>query len=792
MATILHDIVGEVHENVSAGLHPTVSALVDGFLNYLKEPRYQNPLSLTELASLFASFYVDLNSLAINIYTQLNTNKRLLLTGSEIFKKDLKLFDYLLAIASYSASSIKLVKRSDARAMFQLRVFAYYKFLTIIDTIEKAQYDLFCSSNPGDKSTLYDKIFRFDERDISIQKLLSEKIRILRNLNLPLSCFCESSDKDENVRLDEFFLVLSEKDEATLEEIKASLKLLSHVRTPSTKLKYIVKTQKLLILLLSSFYNNDTSKVNSDILLPALIYVIIYHLSDDEEEENDLFLNFTFVKSFLNLIEPYKVDATIFTLNTPLSSYNPTEKKRSFARADRKALKSNLYELLNLSEANVEEDLEEETENFKGLQSDKDLIHHLQTNYLNNGELQYYLTNFEAILYFLLNSTIEELVPEGFTIPQVYHDNVLMTMSLHKIIEERTKDEKAVQASQEYSKTIDEELGTNRSRSSSLFNTITSAVSQSVSQSVTRSRSNSGQVRSPGGSLNREIFPHTTDFESSIYASPLASNDRPDYGIGRMRNILGRIGLVSNIQFKALEEDEAEDLSGSSELHDTRTKRSTTLLDKISPHQSRTRSESLENSGMGSNSTIQIRKPSLTTKFSNGVSEFMTKLSTAATVPAPPAIASLTTSGRESNTSLHSYADNSPFEDPATGAKRAEIGERTSSMHTMDQWFNNITNTTEKAEPAHVPTHQPRSSNASNAYTTVDSNFNEGSVFSASFGELMKYQHIDFETLTISDLKIMKGYYDQLCSEFMSTKTGSKTSNEYLPEEENFKDQTSI
>lgn len=765
MASLLSKILAEVHENVATGIHPTVAALTDAFLNYLKEPRYQNPLSLSELARLFSAFYADLNSLVINIYTHLNTNKRQLLSASKIFQNDPKQFDYLLAIASYSSNSIKLVKRTDDEALFQLRVFAYYKFLTIMDTIEKAQYDLFSSAS--EKSTLYDKIFRFDERDIAIQRLLSEKIRILRELKLPLSCFCESESEP---KLDGFFSSLDQEDSNTLIEIQQSFKLLNSLRTPATKLKYIVKTQKLLIKLLSSYYDKDTSKVNSDILLPALIYVIVYHLPEEDDTDHDLFLNFTFVKNFLSTIEPHKTDAAAFPLNTPLAGYNPTEKRRV---RDRKFLSSSLFELMNLNETG------EETGQV--LDSDRALTNHLQATHFNNGELQYYLTNFEAILYFLLNSTIEELIPAHHPVPDEYKDNDLMTMPLHRVLE--TKQEPPLQ--EEFAKKVDEELEGNRSRSNSLFNTITSAVSQSVN----RSRSNLALKLT--GTINKEIFPHSTDFESSIYSSPLALSDRVDYyGLGRVRNFLGRIGLVLNIQFKPLDE-EGEDYFGTPHHNETRSKRSSTLFDKISPHHSRTRSGSLETAIPPTN--LHGRKPSLSAKLTSGVTEFMTKLSTAGNAvpstlqgsPAPPAIT--VGSGRDSSSSLHSYVENSPFEAP-----RPEIGERSSSIQTMDRWFNNITEdgvTTAPAGEEHENIHQTTSSNASNPYTTVDSNFNDSSVFSASFAELTKYQHIAFETLTISELKLLKSYYDQLCSEVMSTKSGSKTSNEFLPDH---KDATSI
>lgn len=792
MAHLLKDIAVEVHGNTAAGIHPTVLALVDAFLANLREPRYQNPLSLNELASLFQRFYADLDSLVMYIYTQLNTNKRLLLQKSMVFNGDAESFDYLLAIANYSTSSIKLVKRTDPPAIKQLRVFAYYKLLTILDTVEKAQYDLFSCGNPGDKSTLYDKIFRFDERDIRVQSLFSEKIGVLRNLNLNFSCFCDITDTEEKANLDEFFLTFHMDQNPTLSKIQASLRLMNQVRTPSAKLKHIVKTQKLLIILVSAFYNNDTSKVNNDILLPALIYIIINYLPDkSSSQENlhlkddidyDFYLNFTFVKNFLNVIDPYHVDCSLFTLSSSLLSYSPTEKSRSLSRNDWRT-SSNLYELLNLSETTPEKDAEEaSTLAIKELEDDQSLINHIQSTYLNNGEHQYYLTNFEAILYFLLNTPIRELIPEDFTIPEGVRESIHFNMNLQEIIDR--SDKKRAQLlpekplDDEMSKIIQEELDGSRARSTSLFNTITNAMSHSVS----RSRSNSA-LKSP----TRE---GPNDFESSLNASPLTGERTDHYGLARVRNILGRISLVSTIPGRPPTLDEgAESIITTTDdlgpdLGDIRSKRSLSLFDKLSPNHSRTRSGSLETAAAAAlaSTNSALRRSTLTSKFSSGVTEFMTKISTAAATA--PSTANLmapssTIAGHTSNLSLHSIEEPSPFEDQS---RRPGLGKRSASVQTMDRWFSNI------AEPPVDTNHHPTSSNASNQYTTGDSNYNDGSVFSASFGELTKYQHADFESLTINDLKILKGYYDQLCSEVMSTKTGSKTSNEFLPVDDKVQD----
>lgn len=625
----LAQVTQEVTDNIAAGIHPMVAALVHAFTVYLKEPRYQNPLTLQELASLFQAFYLHLNSLCIHIYTQLNTNKRQLLRKSAFLSRQPDLYDYLLAIANYSTLSIKLVRRNDPQALYQLRVFSYYKLLTIINTVEKAQYDLFTSRNsPDDEFALYDKIFRFDRDDNLAQKLLSDKIRMLQHLNMPIGFFFEHSSSEETAKLDAYFALVDASENIMMKKIQNSLKLLNEVKTPAAKLKHIVNVQKFLIVLLSAFFDNDNSKVNNDVLLPALIYIIIYHSPENEEGKSlDLLLNFIFVKNFLNVITPDDVDCSAFTLSSSLSSYDPTAKYRSF-RTEKPS--SNLYELLNLQSGLGVPSDSDFTPHEKWLQSDALVINFIQGKFFNNGELQYYLTNFEAILYFLMNTTIQEIVPVEFVLPATFANSELVSKPLHKIIEDRKlKDkpqepltlQKPEHLPEEESEIIDEELRSNRSRSSSLLNTITTAVSQSVS----RSRSNSAALKSPSHTSLRDSFPFGGDFESSI--GVLGA----DYGLGRMKNILQRIGLVSSMLFRPSSPEEDSETQGSAEANAgdySRFRRSLSFLGQVSPVNSRTRSGSLESLVGTPNSAS--RRATISTKFSSGVSDFMSKLSAVA------------------------------------------------------------------------------------------------------------------------------------------------------------------
>ncbi|KAF8002585.1 hypothetical protein HF325_003550 [Metschnikowia pulcherrima] len=632
LSTLLQDLIAEVDEITEKDLHPKVDALVSAFVAYLKEPRYQNPLTLIELKKLFDAFYDDLNSLVFHIYTQLNTNKRQLLKRSEIFKLDPKQFDYLNAIANYSSSSVKLSKRSDPEALFQLRVFGFYKFLTILKTIELAHSKLFASSSSSDSTPLYEKVFKFDLRDIHFQKLLSEKIKILRQLRLPIQCFLESESQSESLA------------------------------------------------------------------------------------------------ELLNLDENAKVTSEVF--------------------------KNELAEF----------------------SSDEALVNFIQSKYLNTGELQFCLTNCEAVLYFLLNTPISDIAPKGFTIPADVLDNETFNLSLHEIIQKKYEGPDVINP-KDLSKLLEDEFDdTSRSRSSSLFETITNAVSQSVN----RSRSNSG-VKTTDPFPKKELSSLTADFETSLKQF---SGQTEPYGLSRVRNIFERIGLASHLQVKPVESD-TEDLQDTVAMLDhtpepNRSKRSQSLFDKLSPNLSRARSGSLENPG--NSQAASLRRATLSSKFSNGMTEFMTKISSAANTAAGSSASIVATENSSravhaSLSSVHSIED--PFED-AGYVGRNLLGPRSSSLQTMEKWFCNIPDNPPDETSVR---HRSNTSISSKCFNTLESNYNEGSVFSASFGELTKFHFTDFESMTINDLKKLKCYYDQLCTELISEKTGLKSSKEFLPDD---------
>lgn len=760
--TLVGAIQEECLQNVETELHPKVAALVTAFVAYLKEPRYQNPLTILELASLFQAFFHDLHGLVFNIYAQLTLCKRQLIQNSVLFAEDPTKYDYLNAIANYSPSHIKLVKRSDPQAVYQLRVFAFYKAVTILQTIEAAHVKLFASVTPGDQTKLYYKIFRFDLRDLAIQDLLTEKLAILRKISLPLSAFCETEFKLDSASLDEYFLTLSEESSQILECIHTYTLELDQARTPASKSQFVVKIQKSLIDLCAGFYNNDSSKVSNDLLLPALIYILIYHpVNKSNGQPVNLYLNFAFVKNFYQCLDPHNVTYTSFNLNSSLTSYTPTERKETYGRAEKLQL-HNFYELINLKESS-DEAYDAAEDEFK---SDKVLINYLQRMFFNTGELQYYLTNFEAILYFLINTPIKDIVPLGYTIPESLKDKDVVLFPLHQVLEARetkeetekqnheskeTKEQKDHKDNKEAKKdneAFEDEVDlASRSRSSSLFNTISSAVSQTVN----RSRSNSAALKVH----TKEIqFP---SFEASL-SSSLPSSDA--YGLTPVKKFLGRLGQASGVNHTDSDHGHATThLVDGEEQQGTKSKRSLSLFDVFSPGPG-TRSGSADTTAFMHSSNL--RKPTITTKLLNGVSELMTKLNAAANASSN----TLSLYG-ESASAYRSPSREDSLDDCSLAHKAPPpLNERSSSM---DKWFNNI----------------GEGDNQTCVTSQMDSAYNDGSLFSASFEELTKYHHADFDSLTMMDLKNLKFYYDQLCSELLALKADSKTSNEDLAEEQN-------
>ncbi|KAK6456480.1 uncharacterized protein RJT20DRAFT_118798 [Scheffersomyces xylosifermentans] len=733
-------------------LHPQIATLNQLFLKCLKEPRYQAPLTIVELSSLFKSFYRDLNSLVINIFTSSNSTKKSLIANSEYFNANPKVFDYLLAIANYSTSSIKLLKRSDNDALYQLRIFNYYKFLTVAESIEATHLSLFNSINSGESVTLYDKLFRFDQKDIIYQEFLEEKLSVLRGLQLSFTCFVDKGVSNQ----DKIVLFLESLTEEELAPIQQNISDLNTVNvTPYSKLKSIVLIHKNLIkLYVKAGFKN--SEINNDLLLPSLIYLIIYKLSS-----RDLYLNFLFIQNFANLFDPYRVEVFPVNLN---SSYYPSPEKTVLSTKYRIC---NLYELLNLNETQdqpqVSDHLGGEDLNF--FDNDKDLIHYLAETYMNTGELHYYLTNFEAIIVFLSNITISELLvtdPQDNEVEEVSDlQNKLLLAPISKLVDEELLSHFQFpdgKLSEEIIAKEETEKQQNRSRSSSLMNTISNRINE------TRSRSNSSilnTLKTTNVSALKESFP-TLSSPPDIEAATTSTSDYIDSentGFAMMRNILGRFGSVSVASFKSPTEEHhplstvqdqesvSDDVSLSSSLLQ---KRSNTLISKLSPNHSRTRSSSLENSNNGNgnaflnNHSSNNKRNSITAKLTNGVSEFMTKLNSTQQA------SQLQTSINKniSNSSLHSLEGGESTDALPSLSRRPDyIRSRTASIQIMDKFFNNISaNYQQSQQQQRMPS---LSSNSEEVMVTPE--------------ELIKYQRVDFESLTIKDLRIIKGYYDQLC-----------------------------
>ncbi|CAH2355759.1 hypothetical protein CLIB1423_33S00342 [[Candida] railenensis] len=812
-------------------IHPQVNLLLKGFLKYLKEPRYQAPLTIEELSKLFQYFYKDLNSLTINLYTQLNSNKKKLISSSQIFSENDKKFDYLLAIANFSASTVKLTRREDKEALVQLRIFNYYKFLTIFETIERAQEKLFgtINSNPNmnefdeEATSLYDKIFRFEQKDIIFQEFLEEKIGVLKKLNLPLSCFVE----EDNNPLQKVFRTEGERiSSEAIGQINGLFIKLNASITPLSKLKILLSIQKLLINEIARIaFDNDTSSVNNDILLPSLIYYIINYLPPLDQIE--LYLNFQFIKNFLNLIPVDNIDLTTMTPSMSLHSYTPTNKSKSankqfHARAGKRY--GSIYTFLNLKH---EDNINDEEDGYLDKQdifsNDKFTVAHIQKQFLNNGELMFYLTNFEAVLFFISNITLDDLKVNGGD----YAKNELVNVPLDKLVDmellthfkfpsgealryedegtenannfqelDEEKDVRSDRSLKEENKSINSGSArdvistnagggtttSNRSRSSSLFNTISNRLND-VANTANRSRSNSSILNSLKAPT-KESFPSissplqgkdvvTSSSASgdsgdpeSMQTSPVNSNELPhaaiestSSSISVMKNILGKFSQVSVPQFRSAE-DGQEAQSNQQQQPQISISENGTIVDegtnstakkspsRTSPVHSRTRSSSFDN---------HTKRNSLTSKFTTGMTELMTKLNNANTNTSSLSLHSLTEEngqqGQANSSALHPFIGDSPIKRPEYNRSR------TTSLQIMDKWFSNISNMNITGNSTVI---QPNA-HLSHIQPTLTPTI-EGIEPSLQFEEIVQFQNVEFESLTINDLKLLKSNYDKLCA----------------------------
>lgn len=758
-STLLDEVSNEVE------LHPQINQLINVFVRYLKEPKYQQPLQIDELSTIFHQFYRDLNCLIINFYTNSNSIKKQLIKSSKFFNENDSIFDYLLAIANSknngngkgngttgtgangSNGSGKLIKRYDSYALHQSRIFNYYKFIIIFQSIELAQKKLF--NTLLHDLTLYDKVFKFEQRDIIHEEFLYEKIDLLKLENL-------NFDKFGNEKFATFINQLTSSQLNDLESLFISL---DSCHSPFSKLLFIVKIHKVLIqFCLDSGYKNQ--EINNDILLPLLIYIIIYKI-----KTRNIYSNFLFIKHFSNIINPYNIE--LYNIN--LSNYQPQEKINKIG---------NKYRLTNLFDLLLIDDTQNEKlnldEKFQFFTNDHDLINYLSNNYLNNGELNYYLTNFEAVIMFLSNITLQELDHEKSS-----HN--LLNFTLFDLVEQDLQNhfkfpeietEKDIDKEKEKEKEKDKK---DRSRSSSILNSLTNKFHEN------RTRSNSSIMNS-NKSSSKESFPTlatSNDLES------VNSPDDNSLSVSIVKNLLGRFNSISVSQFNHYEKNENDvnpginssddnDISNSDATngndvttHDSNTvdsnsiyshtnslsshtnsihltpkvissNKSLSFINRISPIHTRTRSSSLE----------QGKRNSITNKLTNGVNEFMIKLNSSS-INSPSTL----NNSRTTNSSVESLDEAG---DSTLTLKPDYNRSRNTSLQIMDKWFSNIS-----------------------------ANLHHSNPKSKDLLELIKYKDVEFDNLSIKDLKLLKHYYDILCQQSLQFEKDIDTAEQTIINESN-------
>lgn len=819
-----YKLVQELEEGIvrhQGTLHSQLSGLVDGFVRYLKEPRYQSPLTLQELSRLFGLFYKDLNSVAFNLYCLSNTSKKQLINNCGYFRDHRQDFDYLMAIANYLSSSIKLVKRSDELAMKQLRIFNLYKFHSTLHAIELAHNKLFQTVAKGEDVMLYDKIFRFDQKDVIFQEFLDEKLEALRKENI---CFSMFYHDDSETGLAEFMdsLVESKDTEfnSQLEQLTEQCIELKQCITPLSKILTVSHMQRNITRLLKTRFPD--LQISNDILLPSFIYLALRLL-----ELEEMYLTFIFISNFLDTFDPYHVEVHNITVS---STYNPTDSSNPMLKYSYKPRVMNFFEMLNISNTDERTSTEVDYINHKSNNSnndhnddhndmdffpdDKSLIQYILSNEFFSGELKYCLTNFEAMVTYLSCVTLEELDPTAHTTNKLLKAPLSSIVDLELdthfkfpegMIEEETK-------SREVATTTRVE---SRSRSSSIMNAINNKINES------RSRSNSSNVPH----LKRDCIPpltHGSDTESSAGSPSTVTEEESNNGINMMKNLIGRFSSLSVTQFNGHGPGPNQGImsasqNGSSEgqvprpdglpaddqiLFTAHRRSGSSLMNRLSPNNSRTRSSSLELGiphGRKSNS--------VTSKFTSGVSEFMQKLNNVTPNNSTgniPTISALGGNGgggggsgllhNGSHGSLNSLengsrsgadAANSMSNDPTptVHGRRPDFSSpfraRTTSLQIMDRWFGNISSqsTTNPQSPTGASALNTTLQASALTLTPGTSNAIRGSgeIRGLSFAEITRFQLANFDQLSVNDLRTLKSYYDHLCQELIGIRSTSAT-----------------
>ena len=77
------------------------------------------------------------------------------------------------------------------------------------------------------------------------------------------------------------------------------------------------------------------------------------------------------------------------------------------------------------------------SDEFKFFTNDKELISYINQKFLNTGELNYYLTNFEAMIVYLSNMTIAELLSNSETeISSDLRNSSILKHPIDKLVDE--------------------------------------------------------------------------------------------------------------------------------------------------------------------------------------------------------------------------------------------------------------------------------------------------------------------------------------------------------------------
>ncbi|ODV95143.1 hypothetical protein PACTADRAFT_2853 [Pachysolen tannophilus NRRL Y-2460] len=223
----------------------------DRFVASLKKPKFNHPLDLNDIASLYQQFYKDFSYKNAH-YVKNKYNK----SNSNNINKPIELLN---------KEEILLNQKTDISILQEI----YKNNVLVEDKICNKFYSKIFKSK---------KLLKNDQLENLINNKLNKKLKILQKINISLKSL------DLNVEIENIDNFLKDL------LLKEFLKLNFEIKSPTSKLLQLKKIHELI----NQLFKNLEIEINGDFYLPILIYTIIKFNIDD------LYLNLNFIKRFRN------------------------------------------------------------------------------------------------------------------------------------------------------------------------------------------------------------------------------------------------------------------------------------------------------------------------------------------------------------------------------------------------------------------------------------------------------------------------------------------------------------